>query len=80
MNLTHEELISQYDNARWRAWKLGTAPSVLEGLALDKNPDVRLGVAWNPSAWYKTLLTLKVDDDARVRAAAEESLRVKVAD
>jgi hypothetical protein len=48
---------------------------MLEDLLLDKDENVRLGVAWNPNTPTKTIVLLASDDDKRVRAAATQRIK-----
>ena len=74
MDLTIEEIISDYKRAAWKAWKLTSTTGMMENLALEADPVVRLGVAWNPQTSHKVLEMLSNDEDVRVNRAAKTQL------
>lgn len=74
MDLTIEEIISDYKRAAWKAWKLTSTTGMMENLALEADPVVRLGVAWNPQTSNETLRMLSNDEDKRVKNAANTQI------
>ena len=74
VELTTEDLISNYKKAAWRSWKLTSTSGMLENLAMEADPVVRLGVAWNPQTQERILKILTNDEDPRVKRAAAVQL------
>lgn len=72
---SEEEILSSYNNERWRAWKLNTPSKSLERMATSEDEGVRLAVAWHPSTPLWTLKGLADDEEKRVRIAAQTRLK-----
>lgn len=71
---TNDEAISPHNKEAWKAWKLTSTPRMMEELAIDSDPVVRLGVAWNPQTSESVLHLLSDDMDKSVRSAASTQL------
>ena len=70
MELTTEDLISNYKHGALKAWKLTSTSGMMENLSMESDPCVRLGVAWNPQTQERILKILTNDEDPRVKMAA----------